>query len=143
MFQAVNLLSGDGGGTSGRCGPQIQECWEFEHPRRDAVLDDRGMRRVSPRITHADRLARTSSHEQSQCPFGQVGFLHPTCRSPAVSRFHTRLVFGFNLFLQWSCRIFRSGSLRQHRPEYPSSSKGQDFQGYAQLVPALFPIQGS
>ncbi|KAJ6513332.1 PRMT5-domain-containing protein [Mycena sanguinolenta] len=41
MFQAVNLLSGDGGGTTGRCGPQIQECWEFEHPRRDAVVDER------------------------------------------------------------------------------------------------------
>ena len=41
MFQAVNVLSGDGGGTNGRCGPQIQECWEFEHPRRDAVLDER------------------------------------------------------------------------------------------------------
>ncbi|KAJ6619700.1 PRMT5 arginine-N-methyltransferase-domain-containing protein [Mycena sp. CBHHK59/15] len=43
MFQAVNLLSGDGGGSNGRCGPQIQECWEFEHPRRDAVLDERGL----------------------------------------------------------------------------------------------------
>ncbi|KAJ6505960.1 PRMT5-domain-containing protein [Mycena vulgaris] len=43
MFQAVNLLSGDGGGTNGRCGPQIQECWEFEHPRRDAVLNERGL----------------------------------------------------------------------------------------------------
>ncbi|KAJ7903607.1 PRMT5 arginine-N-methyltransferase-domain-containing protein [Mycena olivaceomarginata] len=41
MFQAVNILSGDGGGTNGRCGPQIQECWEFEHPRRDAALDER------------------------------------------------------------------------------------------------------
>ncbi|KAF7374956.1 Protein arginine N-methyltransferase [Mycena sanguinolenta] len=41
MFQAVNILSGDGGGTSGHCGPQIQECWEFEHPRRDAVVDER------------------------------------------------------------------------------------------------------
>jgi type II protein arginine methyltransferase len=43
MFQAVNVLSGDGGGASGRCGPQIQSCWEFEHPRRDIVLDARGM----------------------------------------------------------------------------------------------------
>ncbi|KAJ7227136.1 PRMT5-domain-containing protein [Mycena pura] len=43
MFRAVNLLSGDGGGTNGRCGPQVQECWEFEHPRRDAVLDERGL----------------------------------------------------------------------------------------------------
>lgn len=42
MFQAVNILSGDGGGTSGRCGPQIQDCWEFEHPRKDIVLDARG-----------------------------------------------------------------------------------------------------
>jgi protein arginine N-methyltransferase 5 len=42
MFQAVNILSDDGGGLSGRCGSQIQECWEFEHPRRDAVLDPRG-----------------------------------------------------------------------------------------------------
>nr|GAT60798.1 Shk1 kinase-binding protein 1 [Mycena chlorophos] len=43
MFQAVNILSGDGSSTNGRCGPQIQECWEFEHPRRDAVLDERGL----------------------------------------------------------------------------------------------------
>jgi protein arginine N-methyltransferase 5 len=42
MFQAVNILSGDGGGSSGKCGCKIQECWEFEHPRRDAVLDPRG-----------------------------------------------------------------------------------------------------
>jgi protein arginine N-methyltransferase 5 len=43
MFQAVNILSGDGGGLSKRCGPQIQECWEFEHPRKDAVLNEQGM----------------------------------------------------------------------------------------------------
>ncbi|KAF7327615.1 Protein arginine N-methyltransferase [Mycena kentingensis (nom. inval.)] len=43
MFQAVNILSGEGSSTNGRCGPQIQECWEFEHPRRDAVLDERGL----------------------------------------------------------------------------------------------------
>ncbi|RDB25973.1 Protein arginine N-methyltransferase 5 [Hypsizygus marmoreus] len=43
MFQAVNILSGEGGGLSGKCGPQIQECWEFEHPRRDPVLDSRGL----------------------------------------------------------------------------------------------------
>lgn len=41
MFQAVNILSGTK--ASGRCGPQIQECWEFEHPRRDPVLDSNGM----------------------------------------------------------------------------------------------------
>lgn len=42
MFSAINLLSGDGGGLGGRCGPQVQECWEFEHPRKDAVLDKKG-----------------------------------------------------------------------------------------------------
>ena len=42
MFQAINILSGNGGGLSGNCGPKVQECWEFEHPRKDAVLDERG-----------------------------------------------------------------------------------------------------
>ena len=42
MFQAVNILSGTKAVLDGRCGSQIQECWEFEHPRRDAVLDSRG-----------------------------------------------------------------------------------------------------
>ena len=42
MFQAVNILSGHGDDDGGRCGPPIQECWEFEHPRRDVVLDERG-----------------------------------------------------------------------------------------------------
>lgn len=42
MFQAVNILSGTKSSADGRCGPQIQECWEFEHPRREAILDTRG-----------------------------------------------------------------------------------------------------
>ena len=42
MFQAVNILSGTKAISDERCGPQTQECWEFEHPRRDAVLDSRG-----------------------------------------------------------------------------------------------------
>lgn len=42
MFQAINILSGDGGGKSGSCGPKIQECWEFVHPRRDAVVGPNG-----------------------------------------------------------------------------------------------------
>lgn len=42
MFQAVNILSGDKREPDGRCGSQIQECWEFEHPRRDVALDARG-----------------------------------------------------------------------------------------------------
>jgi len=31
MFQAVNILSED----KSQCGSKIQECWGFEHPRRD------------------------------------------------------------------------------------------------------------
>jgi protein arginine N-methyltransferase 5 len=43
MFSAVNILSGDGGGLRGQCGSQIQECWEFVHPRRETVVDSRGL----------------------------------------------------------------------------------------------------
>ena len=42
MFQNVNILSGDGGGVGHRCGPKIQECWDFEHPGRDVAVDDKG-----------------------------------------------------------------------------------------------------
>ncbi|XP_006459365.1 hypothetical protein AGABI2DRAFT_218502 [Agaricus bisporus var. bisporus H97] len=42
MFQAVNILSGDKQEPGGRCGPQIQECWEFEHPRKDVILNTQG-----------------------------------------------------------------------------------------------------
>jgi protein arginine N-methyltransferase 5 len=42
MFQAVNTLSGDGGGLRGTCGTKVQECWSFSHPRRDAVLNAQG-----------------------------------------------------------------------------------------------------
>ena len=42
MMQAVNVLSGDGGGASGRCGDRVQRCWMFEHPRRDLVLNGQG-----------------------------------------------------------------------------------------------------
>ncbi|KAF8639417.1 hypothetical protein AX17_001507 [Amanita inopinata Kibby_2008] len=57
MFQAVNILSGDGGGPRGQCGPQIQDCWEFEHPRRDTVLDSRGLPLTN---THNVRSAKLS-----------------------------------------------------------------------------------
>ena len=66
MFHAINLLSGDGGGLGGRCGPQVQECWEFEHPRKDGVLDARGTKDY---LTHffglLTALARASTDKQS------------------------------------------------------------------------------
>ena len=44
MLQSYNFLATDSPGYlhGDRCGGRIQRCWEFEHPRRDAVLDDRG-----------------------------------------------------------------------------------------------------
>ncbi|EPQ54063.1 PRMT5-domain-containing protein, partial [Gloeophyllum trabeum ATCC 11539] len=59
MFQAVNILSGNGGGLAGRCGPQVQECWEFEHPRRDAALDSQGLPLTN---SHNTRSAKLTFH---------------------------------------------------------------------------------
>ena len=42
MMSQVNILSADGPGLSGRCGERIQQCWQFEHPRKDLILDDDG-----------------------------------------------------------------------------------------------------
>jgi protein arginine N-methyltransferase 5 len=42
MMQAVNILSGEGGGVAGRCGEKVQQCWVFEHPRRDLLVDEAG-----------------------------------------------------------------------------------------------------
>lgn len=43
MFQAVNILSGTKlPDPDDRCGPQVQECWEFEHPRKDVVVNAQG-----------------------------------------------------------------------------------------------------
>jgi len=41
-MSAVNIISGDGGGVAGRCGERIQQCWQFDHPRRDLILDSIG-----------------------------------------------------------------------------------------------------
>ena len=42
MFNAVNILSGDDG--EGGSGSRIQECWEFVHPVKNVVLNERGGR---------------------------------------------------------------------------------------------------
>lgn len=59
MFQAVNTLSGDGGGLRGVCGTKIQECWTFEHPRREAVLNEQGLPITN---THNTRSAKLNFH---------------------------------------------------------------------------------
>jgi len=62
MLQAINILSADGlpdaqgkeglfgkspvtevAPSAATCGPRIQQCWEFVHPRRDIPVDSRGL----------------------------------------------------------------------------------------------------
>jgi protein arginine N-methyltransferase 5 len=65
MMSAVNILSGEGGGIAGRCGDRVQQCWQFEHPRRDLILDAAG---------------------ESFLPTTMLlGILHP--RKPALARY--------------------------------------------------------
>lgn len=59
MFQSVNILSGDGSGIGHRCGPKIQECWSFEHPKGDVAVDDEGLPFTN---SHNVRSARLSFH---------------------------------------------------------------------------------
>ena len=42
MFNAVSILSGEAG--DGSPGSRIQECWEFVHPVKNVVLNERGGR---------------------------------------------------------------------------------------------------
>ncbi|KAI0264494.1 PRMT5 arginine-N-methyltransferase-domain-containing protein [Gloeopeniophorella convolvens] len=88
MFQAVNILSGHGGEAEGdRCGAQVQECWEFEHPRRDAVLDERGLpltnshnvrsAKLTFHIPHAGVLHGLAGYFEAVL-YGEVGLsIHP------------------------------------------------------------------
>ncbi|CAE6461671.1 unnamed protein product [Rhizoctonia solani] len=42
MLHAINMLSGGDEDKHPRCGPKIQDCWTFEHPRK-IVLDPQGL----------------------------------------------------------------------------------------------------
>ncbi|WOO84808.1 Protein arginine N-methyltransferase 5 [Vanrija pseudolonga] len=87
MMQQVNLLSGEGGGVSGRCGERIQQCWQFEHPRRDLILDYQGLPYTN---SHNTRSATLTFHIPHASPchgfagyfeahlYGNVGLsIHP------------------------------------------------------------------
>lgn len=87
MMQQVNLLSGDGGGVAGRCGERIQQCWQFEHPRRDLVVDEDGVPYTN---SHNTRSATLTFHIPHASPchgfagyfeahlYGNVGLsIHP------------------------------------------------------------------
>jgi protein arginine N-methyltransferase 5 len=38
-IHAFDFLSGHTGGAQGAFGGKVQECWEFEHPRKDALSE--------------------------------------------------------------------------------------------------------
>ncbi|EKD02830.1 hypothetical protein A1Q2_02866 [Trichosporon asahii var. asahii CBS 8904] len=65
MMQNVNLLSGDGGGASGRCGERIQQCWQFEHPRRDLILGANGLPVTNSHNTRSATLTFHIPHASS------------------------------------------------------------------------------
>lgn len=65
MMQNVNLLSGDGGGASGRCGERIQQCWQFEHPRRDLILSSTGLPVTNSHNTRSANLTFHIPHASS------------------------------------------------------------------------------
>ena len=135
MFQAVNILSGHGGGNGGRCGPQIQECWEFEHPRRDVVLNDRGKSLLPPSdmsqcaLSGADcfdaTCLRVTAHEQPQHSVRDADVPHP-------SRWDT----------PWARWLLRGGVIWGGRAQHTSDPEGTCFQGHAELVPAVLPPKG-
>jgi protein arginine N-methyltransferase 5 len=64
MMSAVNILSGEGGGIGGRCGERVQQCWQFEHPRRDLILDASGEPKdlESPSVADIPGAPLTNSH---------------------------------------------------------------------------------
>jgi PRMT5 arginine-N-methyltransferase/PRMT5 oligomerisation domain len=129
MFQAVNVLSGQGADDGGgRCGSQIQECWEFEHPRRDVVLDERGRSSRVPRWGDSDLFFfshRITSDEQPQHPVCNADLPYSSCgRSP------------------WAGRLLRGRLVRRNRTEHTSEPEGTYFKGHAELVPAVLPPKG-
>ncbi|RDX42125.1 PRMT5-domain-containing protein [Lentinus brumalis] len=59
MLHAINILSDNGTGISGTCGPRVQECWEFEHPRKDPALTEQGLPLTN---SHNARSAKLTFH---------------------------------------------------------------------------------
>jgi len=59
MFEAVNILSGDGSGPDGRTGSQVQPCWTFVHPRKDPEMD---LREPCATDSHNARSAKLTFH---------------------------------------------------------------------------------
>lgn len=71
-------------------------------------------------------LLRITSHKHAQRPFGKTALSYPARWYPP-----------------WPGWLFRGRPIRRHRVEHPSRTQGPLLQGHAQLVPALFPVQGA
>ncbi|ELU40773.1 shk1 kinase-binding protein 1 [Rhizoctonia solani AG-1 IA] len=76
MLHAINTLSGDEEDKHPRCGPKIQDCWTFEHPRK-IVLDPQGELPVNLLAvlykdvgitTHPERMEQVSPNMLSWFP---------------------------------------------------------------------------
>ncbi|PIL29772.1 hypothetical protein GSI_07977 [Ganoderma sinense ZZ0214-1] len=80
MLHAINILSDNGTGISGTCGPRIQECWEFEHPRKDAALTEQGIvalpLRLPPDPRFASPLSASSRLKPLTFHIPHAGVLH-------------------------------------------------------------------
>ncbi|VDB88421.1 unnamed protein product [Peniophora sp. CBMAI 1063] len=85
MFQAINVLSGEDDGA-GRCGPTVQECWEFEHPRRDAVLGEDGLPLTN---SHNARAASLTFHiPHAGTMHGLAGYFESVLYGPVGLSIH-------------------------------------------------------
>ncbi|KAF9236733.1 PRMT5-domain-containing protein [Melanogaster broomeanus] len=116
MFQNVKILSGDGGGSGRRCGPKIQECWEFEHPRKDVTVDEKGLpltnshnvrsAKLCFHIPHAGVMHGLAGYFEAVL-YGDVGLsIHPN-RKDAVSR---DMLSWFPLFFPFRDPLYLPGN---------------------------------
>ncbi|KAG8763650.1 methyltransferase protein [Ceratobasidium sp. 423] len=73
MLHAINTLSGDSEDRHPRCGPKIQDCWTFEHPRK-IVLDPQAgyfeavLYKDVGITTHPERMEKVSPNMLSWFP---------------------------------------------------------------------------
>lgn len=82
MLQSFNFLGEEdsGGGSrsqQNQSSGRIQQCWEFEHPRKDAALCSRGVYPLESLCVAADGLSmyiRIADHKHTQCSHGIVNF---------------------------------------------------------------------
>lgn len=112
MFNAVNLLSGEGGG--GNTGHRIQECWEFVHPAKNVVLNERGGRSECFPVSLLNDFGHRAPHDkQPQFSVRCLEFSHTSRRGSA-----------------WPRGLLRGSSLRKHRAQYTPPQKGPYLEGY-------------